>query len=36
MAESAKEVQREMAGLGLKPTKRHRVYQMEIAEEAAS
>lgn len=36
MAESAEEVQREMAGLGLKPTKRHRVYQMEIAEEKAA
>ncbi len=30
MAESAKEIQREMAGLGLTPTKHHRVYKKNI------
>ena len=30
MADTALEVQREMATLGLKPIKRHRVYEVEI------
>ena len=30
MAESAHEVQQEMATLGLKPIKRHRVYEVAI------